>query len=858
MKTEELTIPQTLGHYHLIEQIGTGGRGIVFRAYDLSHNREVAVKVLTQHVGSIPEQPRLSVEALVVGRLSHPNIALALDFGQEYGIEYLVTEYVPGFGLDEKLENGPLPQEVVLDLGIQLVDGLMAAHRHNVVHCDLKPSNIRVTPSGQLKILDFGLARFAEAVDEKTETEDVGSLLSIHGTLPYMAPEALRGEPVDDRADIWAAGAVLYEMVTGQRAFPHALPPVVIDAILHRDPVRPALLNPEATVGLEAVILRALDRDRNRRYQSGEEFRADLMRLKAGNEPAPRLLQENSIPPVASERRMAYFVYSSVLVLLAVLAIVSTATLAHWRAPRHMTLAVMPIDTAEQDSATTALGWGLMATLTASLADASKRDPIQLISPRELRDRNVGTVQEARREFGCDLVLKGTLQKEGGTIRLSTYLVNANTGKQLAARTAIVAEGDSFALQSMLLSDALEMLPVKVDSDNRRRLTVHPDTKPEAYAAYIRGRGYLLEFNKPEDIDHAIGELTRAVAIDPNYALGYAELGRAYWAGFQNFYRQNEWIVKASGYCNKALSLNPELVEGYICLGNVLNGTGRSENAILEFQRALNSEPGSALALRGLADAYAAVGNIGAAEEAYKRAVALRPDDWAVYNWLGAFYCDQNRYAECAEMLSKVTQLAPNSYLGFVNLGGAYLLQGRYADAISASKQSITIRPTAMAYSNIGYTYTLLHRFPEAIDALYTALKLDDSDWMTWGNFADALYWSPDKRGDAISNYKKALASASSKLQINAEDPVTLAYIATYSAMIGEEASALQHVERALKLAPGNGEVLFRAAMVYQHLMQYDKARTYLDRAVQAGYSQAVIRDTPDFWSNDRVPTDSK
>jgi serine/threonine-protein kinase len=655
----------------------------------------------------------------------------------------------------------------------------------------------------------------------------------------------LQAEAADERADIWAAGAVLYEMATGKRAFPDKQPSRLIDSILHYDPTRPSLLNPKITSALEAVILRALDRDRGRRYQSAGEMCADLNRLVAGDQIATETLRRTAVVEAATKRRKRKLVLGLAAVLLAGIAI--GLLVKRWAVPQQRILAVLPIDTVGQDSATNALGLGLMETLTAKLVEASNSDSIQVVSPRDLRDQGVKTAEDARREFGTDLVLESSLQKEGQTIRINSYLVDAKTHRQLAARTITVNADDSFGLQDQVVSETLDMLPARINQEQRRKLAVRQDTQPAAYEAYIRGRGYLLEFSKPEDIDNAIAEFTQATKIDPNYALGYAALGNAYWAGFRYFSRGNDWIDKASLNCEKALSLNPDLVEGHVCLGNVYNGTGKYDKAVEEFQRAVKSEPGSEAALRGLAGAYTNLGNFAGAESAYKQAIALRPNYWGGYSWLGDFYFGQNRYADAAQAFLKSTQLAPGNYLGYVNLGGADIAEGRYEDAIQASERSIALRPSTDAYNNLGYAYTLMNRFPEAIAALEKALKISDNDWMNWGNLADALYWSSNRRSEAPANYRKAVSIAASKLKVNPEDAFTLAYLADYSAMLGDKEAAYSYLQKALHIAPANGEVLFLAAVVYNHFHERDQALAYLSKAVRAGYSRSVIRDTPDF-----------
>jgi serine/threonine-protein kinase len=838
-----------LGHYRLLEQIGGGGMGVVFRARDEQLQRDVALKILpTGMLVDDDARRQFRQEALAIGKLNHPNIAMAFDFGQENGVDYLVTEYVPGSNLDQRIARQPLPQKTVLELGLQLASGLEAAHRQNVIHRDLKPSNLRINPAGQLKILDFGLAKLIGPVDEDAETANLTSELGLSGTMPYMAPELLRSEPADARSDIWAAGAVLYEMATGKRAFPERQPSMLIEAILHFDPMRPSVINPKVTPPLEAVILRALERDPNRRYQSAQELLGDLNRIVAGDELSTATLRRTNVLKVERKARRSRIALIAGVLLAGI--VVGYLVKRWWPQPfshRQRILAVLPLDTVGQDPATSALGMGLMETLTAKLVQASDGNSIQVVSPRDLRDQGVKTAEDARRAFGTDFVLESSLQSSGPTIRVNCYLVDSRTHGQIAARSFTVDTSDTFGLQDRVVSETLDMLPSQLKLEQRRQLNVHRDTQPAAYEAYIRGRGYLQEFNKPEDIDSAIAEFVRATKIDPNYALGYAALGNTYLTGFQEFSKGNDWIASASRNCEKALQLNPELVEGHICLGRLYNGTGKYDKAVEEFQRAVQAEPTSEDALRGLADVYTNLNNFSSAEATYKKAIALRPNYWGVYNWLGAFYFGQNRYSDAAAAFLQSTRLAPDNYFGYFNLGGAYVAEGRYQEAIDAFKRSLDLRPSLDAYGNLGYTYTLMHRFPEAIAALQQALKINDSDWLNWGNLGDALYWSGDRRSEAAAAYRKAIAIARSKLEVNPQDDYTLGYLADYSAMVEDRPAALDYLQRAMKVAPKKGEVQFRAAIVYNHFKQTDQALVSLKKAVDAGYSRSTIRDTPDF-----------
>ncbi len=281
------TIGQVLGHYRILEQIGAGGMGVVFRARDERLHRDVALKTL-------PELPLLSElvrrqfrrEALSLGKITDPHVAMAFDFARDNGIDYLVTEYVPGLTLNDKLAGHSLPEAEVLQLGKQLASGLEAAHKEGVIHRDLKPSNLKVTPDGWLKILDFGLA-YALRPDttDATVSTSLAETYADAGTLPYMAPEQVKGLKPDARADVWSAGVVLYEMSTGGRPFGDLNGAALIAAILEHPPMPPRAVNPKISEGLERVILRALQKDPKERYQSAGDLRIDLANLATGTMP---------------------------------------------------------------------------------------------------------------------------------------------------------------------------------------------------------------------------------------------------------------------------------------------------------------------------------------------------------------------------------------------------------------------------------------------------------------------------------------------------------------------------------------------------------------------------------------------
>jgi tetratricopeptide (TPR) repeat protein len=835
------TVGRVLGHYRIVEKIGAGGMGVVFRARDERLDRDVALKILPKQVLlTEAAQRQFRREALSLARITDPHVAMAFDFGQDNGINYLVTEYVPGMTLDAKLAGRPLAEVEVLQLGKQLASGLEAAHKEGVIHRDLKPSNLKITPDGRLKILDFGLAYMLRTETEVTETAPLTETYSDAGTLPYMGPEQVKGHTPDERADLWSAGIVLYEMSTGKHPFRDAMGTRLIAAILEQQPVPPRVANPKISEGLERVILRALQKDPRERYQSAGDLRIDLANLATGTMPI--------YPRHASSPNWRRWL------AMAIAALVVAGFGAWWLRHRSEAqaldarmMAVLPFESVANDAPTNALGRGLTETVTARLVQAADGGKLQLISTRDLIEHGVKTSEQAQREFGTDLVLEGSLQQDGARIRITWSLVNPRTHTQIAANTITGDTNNIFALQDTIFDDVLAKLPQAAHSGQRHEWEERPDTKPAAYDFFLRGRGYLEDYKSQDNIDNAIAEFQRAIAVDQNYAPAYAAMGLAYNTGFVWKNRDKDWVDKAKTACDRALALTPQLAEGHTCLGNVFLSMGRYENAVQEFQRSLDLDHNSDETLSSLAAAYQKLGKASAAEDAYRKAVSLRPNYWRVYNTFGIFYLDQARYSDAADMFKKTIQLAPLNYRGYSNLGATELMVGQYQEAVDAFKRSIALRPTGQVYGNLGAAYFYMRYYPDSAENLQQALKIDPKDWLNWGNLGDTLFQIPARRGEAKSAYQKAVELAKPRLEVNPQDATILAFTADYYAMLDQEREAREQMARALQASPGDADVLFRGAILYNHFRDPEKTLDFLTKSVAAGYSPTLIRDTPDF-----------
>jgi|HubBroStandDraft_6_1064221.scaffolds.fasta_scaffold07207_2 serine/threonine protein kinase/Flp pilus assembly protein TadD len=838
MLAPSITVGQLVGHYRIVEKIGGGGQGEVFRAHDERFDRDVALKILPiKALSDDAARKRFRQEAQAVGKLSHPNIATAFYFGEENGIDFLVTEYISGARLDEKLAHGPLPEPMLLELGMELASGLEAAHREGIIHRDLKPGNLRVTENGQLKILDFGLAELVDPKIDVAAAETVSLAMTLTGTLPYMAPEQFEGV-FDQRTDLWAVGVVLYELATGKLPFPETQLQRLRNAIKNNEPQRPTEINPAISQGLESVILRALEKDPKRRYQTAKEVRDDLARVAAGRD----------------VRRDTWLRRHGLQLAVVALLIAVSAYVTHrfWPRPTppggangYSVLAVLPIEAEGQNASENALVRGVAETVSARIAQGTNSHTLQLIPPNELSAQGAKTAEAARKAFGVDRVLAVALQRSGDKMRVTCSLINPKTHQQMDARTVTGDANDLFALEDNAVADVFAMLPQDARSEQAPPAEVHA-SEPAAYEYYVRGRGYLLDYQKPENIDSAIKQFEQALKLSPNYAPAYAGLGEAYWQGYKAD-RGTQWLDKAKINCEKALSAEPKLADGHTCLGNLYNDTGKYEDAVKEFQGALALDHDSVDALGGLGLAYEKLNDSSGAEATYNKAMAQHPQYWAVYNWTGNFYYSHARYAEAAAMFQKVIDLTPDNQRGYNNLGAIYVMEGRYQDAVTPLRKATDLAPSRDTYGNLGAAYFYLRQYQKAVDSFELAIRQDDKDAATWGYLGDALYWSPGRRPDAQKAYQKGVELAKANILVNPKDAKQYALLGEFSVMLDQKQTALDSIQKALSLAPKDPEVMFKAALVYNHLGENKQTLGWLEKATGAGYPRIVVRDTPDF-----------
>ncbi len=545
-------IGQVLGHYRIIEQIGAGGMGMVFRAADEQLEREVAIKVLPP--GMLADESarkRFRREALTLAKLNHPNIGTVYEFGSQGEVDYLVMEYVSGAAVDAKLVAGPLAQKDVLRLGYQLADGLASAHDRGVIHRDLKPANLRLTQDNRLKILDFGLAQFMRSETDMGLTASTTQSREVSGTLPYMSPEQLRGEVVDQRSDIWSAGVVLYELSAGRRPFVSAQAPLVIDGILNKDPEAPSVFNPKLSPGLEMLILKCLDKDPERRYQSARELRVDMDRLtmpvsqdRTGRVAIPPPPSPAPSPPAKSKRAIIIGAVGVGVILLSLVGALSYLYIHQRPAPgeiaakpvgRRRTIAVLNLKNSASRPEAAWLSTALPEMLTTELGAGGK---LRTITGEEVAQMKINlalpdsdeltpqTLSQVGKALGADLVVLGSyVDLPGGKLRVDLYLQDVSAGQTLLTVKQAGEENNLFDLVSRAGAQLRDKCDAgQLNAQDQAAVRAALPSTTEASKLYAEGLAKL----RVHDAIAARDLLEKGVAADPNHALAHSALAAAW------------------------------------------------------------------------------------------------------------------------------------------------------------------------------------------------------------------------------------------------------------------------------------------------------------------------------------------
>jgi serine/threonine-protein kinase len=829
-------IGSTIGRYQVLDKLGQGGMGSVWKCRDTVLDRTVALKLLPDsHAAAGDARRRFLREARAASQLDHPGVARVYDASEIDGRMYIAIECVDGETVSELLRRGPLLPLDALRIAHAVAEALAHAHERGVLHRDVSSRNVMVARDGRVVLVDFGLA-LRDGTSRLTSSGDT------LGTVAYLAPELILGRRCNAQSDVYGLGVVFYEMLTGTLPFRGERPEALLYATVNESLEPPSARQAGLPAGVDEIAARALAREPADRFPAAAAFAKALRALdEAVAERVPPATPRRPLLPGGTPQHSP------------------GATPLTWgegiAAPCY--LAVIPFTDpgAGESDDRQLFSLGVTESVSAQLG----RHPGLLVVPVPPEPGLAASdMRRLAHAHGADLILRGTVQRSGERLRLTWSLLDPVLGVQIAGDSLDGSAADLFDLHDRIVSGVVAALVPRglAGSAFAGPASGDPPTARargglDAIAAqerYLQALGHLQRFDDEAQVDAAIESLSALRDGGHDSAAVEAALGRAYLYKHQ-ITRAKEWVARAEAACRRALEIDPRSPDVLLSLGRLQRISGHASEAVRTLKSGLKLRPDHPETLAELAKSLIAAGKASLAEQTYYRALALRPSYWGVYNNLGAFYFNHGRYDRAVSMWQRVVELTPDNLRGHLNLGGAYFRMGRFEEAIAEFHRSIEIRPDASAFSNLGTVHYFLGRPEAAAAMLEKAVALRPADPRLWGNLGDAYRWSPGQGERAEAAFEKAIELMHGQLQLNPNNAESLGWLAEWMAKRGDSTDAVRTVRRALKLAPEDVNTMARAINVFHLAKDRAEALKWLAAALRLGYGLEEFERDPELAS---------